>query len=165
MNSIKQGVKDGDFCIGYLDSNNKPICKHYKESVLGDYYGIDIIIQKEICEKQKQEEEEAKTSENPEDPETEKEPPQVNDSDGHKKNSQKNTDERREELNTHKQLKLEFDVPQGKISQLMGMMNYIQKNFKRLSIEIKADEGEMTEQEYQDTIKETLRQLGIDNIK
>ncbi|MFW6275366.1 MAG: AAA family ATPase, partial [bacterium] len=159
MNSIKQGVKNGDFGIGNFDSKNKPICKHYKESVVGDY-GFDIIIKKEICESQKYEE--TNQSESQENQKSNEEPSKIHDSVVNENDFQKDIDDKKKELNTHKQLKLEFDVPQGKVSQLMGMMNYIQRNFNKLSIEIKAEDGEITEQEYEDKIRETLSQLGID---
>ncbi|MCZ6679539.1 MAG: hypothetical protein O7E52_20095 [Candidatus Poribacteria bacterium] len=44
----------------------------------------------------------------------------------------------------------------------MGVMNLLQSNFKSLQIELLATGGEMSEQDYEDKIKEAFVQLGID---
>jgi hypothetical protein len=59
------------------------------------------------------------------------------------------------------QLLLEFDVPRGKVSQIMNMMNYLQSKFNSLNIAIKAVDGSISEDDYINKIKETLKQLGI----
>jgi hypothetical protein len=57
---------------------------------------------------------------------------------------------------------LEFEVPRGKVSQLMGMMSLLQSKFQDLRITVKATEGSISEEDYTNKIKETLKQLGID---
>ena len=59
-------------------------------------------------------------------------------------------------------VRLKFRVPQGRVSSLLEMMNYLQLNFNTLQLELTATDGEMSEQNYEDKIKETLNQLGID---
>jgi len=44
----------------------------------------------------------------------------------------------------------------------MGVMNLLQSKFESLEIELTASGGEITEQDYEDKIKETFRQLGIE---
>jgi hypothetical protein len=61
-----------------------------------------------------------------------------------------------------KELELKFKVPRGKISQLMGVMHYLQSKFQSLEMEIRAKDGSMCEDEYSNKIKEALRQLGIE---
>jgi hypothetical protein len=61
-----------------------------------------------------------------------------------------------------KELELKFTVPRGKISQLMGVMHYLQSKFQSLEMQIRAKEGSMSEDEYSSKIKEALRQLGIE---
>ena len=61
-------------------------------------------------------------------------------------------------------MRLKFTVPQGQVSSLMGMMNLLQSNFNTLQIELTATDGEMSEQEYEDKIKEGLDQLGVDAV-
>ena len=57
---------------------------------------------------------------------------------------------------------LKFEVPRGKVSQIMGMVNFLQSKFEKLEVTISAKEGSITAEEYENKIKETLRQLGID---
>ena len=42
------------------------------------------------------------------------------------------------------------------------MMNLLQSKFGTLRIEISATDGEISEQDYEDKIEETLRQLGVE---
>ena len=44
----------------------------------------------------------------------------------------------------------------------MGVMNLLQLNFDNLQIDLRATGGEMSEQDYEDKIKEAFAQLGID---
>lgn len=55
---------------------------------------------------------------------------------------------------------LKFDIPRGKVSQIIGMMHFLQSKFAKLKVTIDASEGSITEGEYESKIKETLRQLG-----
>jgi len=61
-----------------------------------------------------------------------------------------------------KQLTLDFEIPVGKASNLLGMINFIQKKFASVNIKINAQEGEIDKQDYEDKIKEILRQMGIE---
>ncbi|MFQ6091636.1 MAG: fibronectin type III domain-containing protein, partial [bacterium] len=61
-----------------------------------------------------------------------------------------------------KRIHLKFKVPRGKVAGIMGVMNMLQSKFGTLEIEIEATEGEMSDQDYEDKIKETFRQLGIE---
>jgi len=44
----------------------------------------------------------------------------------------------------------------------MGVMNLLQSKFETLKIELTAEGGEISEQDYEDKIEETFRQLEID---
>ena len=57
---------------------------------------------------------------------------------------------------------LRFQVPKGKVANIMGVMNLLQSKFESLEIELSASDGGITEQDYEDKIKETFRQLGIE---
>jgi hypothetical protein len=57
---------------------------------------------------------------------------------------------------------LRFQVPKGKVAQIMGVMNLLQNKFGCLEIEIIATDGQISEQDYEDKIKESFRQLGIE---
>jgi hypothetical protein len=60
------------------------------------------------------------------------------------------------------QLVLKFNVPRGKIPQIMGVINFLQSKFQSLAMEIKASNGSLSESEFADKIKEALQQLGIE---
>ena len=47
----------------------------------------------------------------------------------------------------------------------MGVMNLLQHKFDRLDVVLAAEEGEISEQEYEDKIKEAFRQLGIEVVE
>lgn len=53
-------------------------------------------------------------------------------------------------------------MPKGKVASLMSVMNFLQYKFNRLEITLQAEEGNLTEQEYEDKIREAFRQLGVE---
>ena len=57
-----------------------------------------------------------------------------------------------------------FILPKGKVSCLLGLLNYIQTKFNKIEIKIDASDGSIEEGEFQDNIREALKQIGI-NIK
>lgn len=50
----------------------------------------------------------------------------------------------------------------GKTYQTDGLKNLLQSNFDNLQIELLATEGQTSDQDYEDKIKEAFVQLGID---
>ena len=56
----------------------------------------------------------------------------------------------------------QFLLPKGKVSSLLGLLNYIQTKFEKIKIIIEASDGSIEEREFQDNIKEALKQIGID---
>ena len=59
------------------------------------------------------------------------------------------------------QLSLKFQVPRGKVASIMGLMNLLQSKFNILEISISAKDGSISQQEIEDKIEETFRQLNI----
>ena len=59
------------------------------------------------------------------------------------------------------EIQIVIDVPRGQVSQIMGLMNFLQQKYQTLNLQIKATDGTMTDAELSDHIKETLKQLGI----
>jgi hypothetical protein len=62
---------------------------------------------------------------------------------------------------TRDKIRLKFQVPKGKVSSIMGVMNLLQSKFDNLEIELTANGGEISERDYEDKIKEAFRQLGV----
>ncbi|HPC57347.1 MAG TPA: hypothetical protein PLP10_05845, partial [Caldisericia bacterium] len=53
-------------------------------------------------------------------------------------------------------------IPKGKVSDISRLLNYLQTKFENIEIRIVAEEGEIEKEDYENKIKEALRQLGID---
>ena len=148
---IREGVEQGLFGLGELE-DGKPVCRYFKERPASiAFSGSEVIIRKDICIAQKEAE---KEKEKPPEPLY---PP----NDGPKKKiieppGPKPPPDGRN--NVH----LKFTIPRGKVAGLMGVMNLLQSNFESLQIELLATEGQMSDQDYEDKIKEAFVQLGID---
>jgi hypothetical protein len=63
------------------------------------------------------------------------------------------------------EIQINIDVPRGQVSQIMGLMNFLQQKYQTLSLQIIATDGTMTDGELADHVKETLKQLGINPEK
>jgi len=148
---IAEGVSKGLFGLGDLESN-KPICRYFKEKASIALSGNEIVISEALCNDQRKKEEKIST---PPETETSKE---THDIDKYK------TREKKQEslVKTRNEIQLRFKVPKGKIANIMGVMNLLQSKFETLEIELIANEGAITEQDYEDKIKEAFRQLGIE---
>lgn len=59
------------------------------------------------------------------------------------------------------EVQITINVPRGQVSQIMGLMNFLQQKYQTLNLQIKASDGVMSDGELADHIKETLKQLGI----
>ncbi|MEK7784044.1 MAG: hypothetical protein AAB658_01305, partial [Chloroflexota bacterium] len=62
----------------------------------------------------------------------------------------------------HQQLDFNFTVPKGKVASLMGVLNYLQSKYERMDLSLHLEKGQMSEQEFEDKVKEAFRQMGID---
>ena len=60
-----------------------------------------------------------------------------------------------------KSLNLKFQLPKGKASGILGMVNYLHTRFENVKISITAEKGSISEEDYENKILETLSQLGI----
>jgi len=146
-NSIVQGVQLGLFGLGII-TDDKPICNHFKQSAMVYFDSSEILIKDSICIEQKKKPE-TESSTQPttgpqETPTGEKDKPT----------------EPPKQL-ALEQLSLNFILPKGKVSSLMGILTYLQTKYENLEFDISASNGKLTKQEYEDKIEEALRQIGI----
>ncbi|MCP5102507.1 MAG: ATP-binding protein [bacterium] len=149
-NAIMEGVRKGIFGLGEIE-NNQPICRYFNEDCTIAFSGSEIIIREQICSRQKKEEEypplksgvsivhEPGAGYQAEPP---AEPPQYKD--------------------IKERLRLKFQIPKGKVSNMMGILNFIQSKFQVLEIELSASDGSLTRQDYEDKILEAFSQSGIE---
>ncbi len=147
--SISQGVKQGLFGLGILqDQEAENVeCKYFEEDAQVTMDENEIILADTFCKKQRASIIDTKTD-----------------------LSQRVEEEGSEGslslergIKNRNSVSLKFTVPLGKVSQVMGMMNFLQSKFKVLKITINATEGSISEEEYESKIKETLRQLGLED--
>ncbi len=61
-----------------------------------------------------------------------------------------------------KSLRLSFTIPMGKVSNILGVMNFLTNRFKRVDITIEAQDGALSEQDYENKIKEAFEQIGVE---
>ncbi len=147
---IAEGVLKGLFGLGDLESN-KPVCRYFKEKASVALSGNEVVISETLCRDQMMKEETPK----PQEPELPEKP--------HEKDKDKIKEKKPDyPVKTKDKIQLRFQVPKGKIANIMGVMNLLQSKFETLEIELIANEGTISEQDYEDKIKEAFRQLGIE---
>ena len=140
---IREGVEQGLFGLGELD-DGKPVCRYFKERPMSiALSGNEVIIREDICIAQ---EISLIVEPPPVVPPPVVPPPVVPPPPPEGRN----------------EVSLKFTIPKGQVSGIMGVMNLLQSNFNNLQIELRATDGKMSEQDYEDKIKEAFDQLGID---
>ncbi len=151
--SIKEGVRRGLFGLGEL-GEGKLTVRYFEKTPSVSFVDPEILIAENLCkewEAQKEPEKKSISEGTPEPVERYEKPrPQAVDV------------KPSPEEEVKKELKLSFTVPKGKVSNIMGLMNFLQKKFDILEIRLVAREGSITPQEYEDKVEETFRQLGIE---
>lgn len=148
--SVRQGVKLGLFGLGELgDDAATPMCKFYKEDPYITFDDHEVIIKDSLCADQRKPQ---IAGQGQEKPGTESKPEGGGTSVGGGPEVKVSTMDR---------LDLRFTVPRGKVSGIMGMMSYLQSKFQSIEIQVKAENGSLTLDEYRNKIKEALQQLGI----
>ena len=148
---IRAGVEQGLFGLGELE-DEKSICRYFKErppSVA--FSGSEVIIREDICIAQKEAEKEK-----------EKPPEPLYPLDDGTKKKIIEPPGPEPPPDGRNSVHLKFTIPKGKVAGLMGVMRLLQSNFDNLQIELLATEGQMSDQDYEDKIKEAFVQLGID---
>ncbi|MQY80050.1 MAG: DUF499 domain-containing protein [Bacteroidetes bacterium] len=150
---IIEGIQMGLFGLGELENEN-PKCIYFKGHATVSFTSREILIKDTICEEQKKEKEEIPEGEKVYGEES-KQPASIVDDEGGK-------DEAKPIGKVSNQLSLKFKVPKGKVSGIMGVMNLLQSKFNTLEISLSAKDGSISQQEIDDKIAETFRQLNID---
>jgi hypothetical protein len=147
--SIRQGVKQGLFGLGEVKESGNLVCQFFKEDPVISFGETESLIKDAVCAAQRDgtgKELVAPTVEGTIDSlggvgQTDAFPPAIG--------------------RIMKDVELRFRIPRGKVSQIMGVMNYLQSKFQTLDLELKAKDGSLSEEEYSSKIREALRQLGV----
>jgi len=149
---ITEGVSIGLFGLGELE-NDKPICRYFKEQPSIAFSESEVIVSEALCHEQKKAEPApVVTPYPPTEPGTLPEIPE----------KEVEWEKPGVQAKLRDRVDLRFQVPKGKVANIMGVMNLLQSKFESLEIELTASGGGITEQDYDDKIKETFRQLRIE---
>jgi len=161
---IEEGVQQGLFGLGEL-KDGQPVCHFFKLKPSVALAGGEIIIRAGLCPiPEKKEKEGAGITVYPQ-------PPGDQRTVFAESGSGEGTGELFPDGKTpipgeqpalRREVCLKFALPKGKVAGLMGVMNLLQSKFNTLEVELKAAGGEISEQDFEDKIKESFRQLGIE---
>jgi len=154
-NCIREGVMKGLFGLGTLE-DEKPVCTYYEEDASIAFSGSEILIRKSICDEQKR----IKT-------ESYEKPKKLEVPSGDEVGIHEHEPRESEEVQTttvkkKEYIHLSFQVPKGKLNDILRMLNYLQSKFENIKLGITATEGGISDQEYEDKVLEAFGQLGIE---
>jgi hypothetical protein len=158
---IAEGVRNGVFGLGELEGE-QPQCRYFKQEPTVGLAGNEVLITAEVCQAQLTER-------------AQSEPypmPGQGSSGGildgqvggfrtNPSTSSPTFDGQPKHQSERTSLRLRFTVPKGKVASLMGVMNLLQSKFARMDITLSVDGGQLSEQDYEDKIKEAFRQMGV----
>ncbi|HPC77307.1 MAG TPA: AAA family ATPase [bacterium] len=150
-NGIKEGLENGLFGLGYLEEGERLECKHFKESVFPEFSENEIIIKPELCKKEAPSLEDERGTPSTGEIYTPPPPSSVKVSNG-------------PAVREYTGITLKLNAPKGKMSDIVKVINYLNNLFDdcRVEIRITAQGGTISAADYENKIKETLRQIGID---
>ena len=160
---IAEGVRQGLFGLGSLE-DDRPVCRYFKEEPFVGLAGSEVIIPAEVCQAQRAAEAERTTYRPPSDVDTTIRQPGLT-AVGEVSEGADTAGLKPVPGLPRRHLRLQFTVPKGKVSGLMGVMYLLQHKFDRLDVVLSAEHGEISEQEYEDKIQEAFRQLGIEVVE
>ena len=157
---IAEGVNHGLFGVGELE-DDKPLYRYFHEEPSISFMGNEILITAEICEAQRAEKEGKVIYP----PGRDKPPGGIGDGGEEpylKPSGEGGDTPQRPHAGEMTTLQLSFDLPKGKVASLLGVLNFLQSRYNRMEMSLKVDDGSISEQEYEDKIREAFRQMGVD---
>ncbi len=159
---ISDGVQKGLFGLGAIDENDLPLCAYFKEPASISLSGKEVIIKDSICTEQKgkNESEDAPTPDSGKGGQSTITPPvspvDTTDDGG------EGPEPPMHAVTKKKTVQLTLNLSKGQSSTLSHVLRYLSDKFQDVTIEIKAKDGEITESDYENKIKEAFEQSSID---
>ncbi len=154
---IAEGVRKGLFGLGEL-KDDQPVYRYYKEESSISFTDDEILIKAEVCEAQRAAQE-GQVTFTPAQTATGQ---PVGETTAVPAFGQSAFTPTIPTAGKYQQLRFNFVVPKGKVSSLMGVLNFLQSRYNRLELSVNVGDGQLTEQEYEDKVKEAFRQMGIE---
>lgn len=151
-NAISDGVISGIFGLGILE-NNTPKCEYYKKIPPVSLSANEVIIIDGLCREIRDE----PIGGSPKDYRTTSGSSPLTSGDKGKAPAGVQTS-----LTDKKSLRLSFTIPMGKVSNILGVMNFLTNRFRQVDITIEAQDGALSEQDYENKIKEAFEQIGVE---
>jgi len=152
-NAISDGVLNGIFGLGILE-NNAPKCEYFKKMPSVLLSANEVIIVDGLCREVREEpvggswkDSGSRT---------------VGATGGSSTGGEKGTGGSQTTFTDMKALRLSFTIPMGKVSNILGVMNFLTNRFKKVDITIEAQDGALSEQDYENKIKEAFEQIGVE---
>ncbi len=145
-NCIKEGVRNGNFGLGYI-KDNIPECKYYKQIISPEFTENEIIIKPDLCEEKIEAEEKR----------IESVPIPI----------QQVALPEKEEIQLpqkeYRKIRLKLNVPTGRMSDIVRVVNYLKTLFNEctIKIEIQASNGGIRITDYEDKVEEALKQANV----
>ncbi|MEM3413881.1 MAG: DUF499 domain-containing protein [Thermoplasmata archaeon] len=158
IKSIQAGVEKGIFGLGFYE-NNEPRCTDFKKSGISVRFTSDeiLIASEESKDKISEMAEITEVSAKPDFQKTQSMPAKSL----HEKHyTMQQTQAEDTKTLKHLSLRVELDSSQT-LPDLLNVLRFILSKFKKAEITLKATDGSMTPQEYEQKIKEALDQIGI----
>ena len=157
---IENGLAEGG-CLGLFGLGNLeegcPVCRYFKEEPSLSFTGREVLIAEAVCRAQRSEETDTAGAGKS------YEQSGLDLADGKDAGLKKAAEKIGGVPAKGKdRVRLCFQIPKGKVSGIMGVMNLLKSKFATLELEITATDGAISEQEFEDKIEETFRQLGIE---
>ncbi|MBA7520317.1 hypothetical protein ES705_12410 [subsurface metagenome] len=142
---IKEGVRQGLFGVGDVE-DGKTLCRHFKAECSPELIEGEIFIRAELCKPPEKEEYES---------EEDVIPTKKGIGDGVKKEAYGKK---------YHTIHLKLDVPTGKLSDIVRVIPFIKSKFNqvKVKVEISAVNGEMSVSDYEDKIKEAIKQAEVE---
>lgn len=159
---IAEGVRGGIFGLGEL-ADGQPMCQYFGEEPSISLSNGEVLISAEVCTAQREAARAREATYVPT-PDGEREPGNVREPAVVGPASGTSTGGVTGGMTTlpavRRSLRLTVTVPKGKVSSLMGTVNFLQQRFQKMEITIAVSDGQISEQDYEDKIREAFRQIG-----
>jgi hypothetical protein len=158
-NGIKEGIENGLFGLGEL-KDEKPVCEVFKKSGTPEFSSNEIIISAQTCKAQYDREKQSHLGEyqtSTDTPGSVHENPPVQTGVTVTGIGEKTTPG-----SVKNSLRMSCTIPKGKVSGLVGVINYLTSKYSSVKITLESEGGEITDQEFEEKIQEAFEQMGVD---
>jgi len=150
---IAEGVARGLFGVGEVE-NDAPRCRWFREKPSIAFADSEVIIREDLCSQQLALQGETKSQ--PEMGVREQALGIWDDKKG------KPDTPIRETEKSYRTVRLHLIVPPGKVSNVLGVLRFLQEKFAYMELTVHVTQGSISEEDYEMKIRETFRQMGVD---